>query len=113
VGWKIATVTLAVVLVVAIGLGEWQISSNRERAINGEAQLAALIVQDRVAQSRSASNLKTEIGNVLADSLGTSLGSLEGIKPSITNLQSDVSCLEQDITDIEDQAATYLVCNAP
>lgn len=112
-GWKIATLTLAVILVAAIGLGEWQISSNRQRAINGEAQLAALIVQDRVAQSQSTSKLKTEIGNVLADSLGTSLGTLQGIKPSITNLQSAVSCLEQDITDIENQTTTYLVCNAP
>jgi uncharacterized protein HemX len=113
VGWKIATVTLAVVLAVAIGLGAWQISSNRQRSINGEAQLAALIVQDRVAQSQSTSNLKTEIGNVLADSLGTSLGTLQGIEPSITNLQSAVSCLEQDITDIENQTSSYLVCNAP
>lgn len=111
--WKIATVLLTVALAASIGLGEWQLSSERHRALNSETQLFVLMRQNQVAQDQSASTLKTQIGNVLAESLGTSLGTLAGIKPSISNLQSAVSCLEQDITDIEDQSTSYLVCNAP
>ena len=109
-GWKISTIALGVLLVVAIFVGEWQISSNRHQSISGQAQLAALIVQDRLSVTRGNSALK----QLVADGVGQVLGEqLSPIDTNITNLQNDVRCLEQDITDLENASPSYLICANP
>jgi hypothetical protein len=119
--WKIATVALAVVLAAVIGLGEWQISSERHQAITREAQLLTVIVGDRVAQSRATAALTTQTENAISKVSGATVGGIENLIGSnpignsltgaISNLQREVSCLETDITDLENQSTTYFQCN--
>lgn len=106
--WKIVTVVLAVVLIATIVVGEWQISSERHRAISGEAQLAALIVASRVSATRDNAALKSLVAKGVGQVLGNELSPIDS---NISDLQREVSCLEQDITDIEDGTTSYLLCN--
>ena len=74
-----------------------------------------------MAADRATSKLTTQMEDAISKVSGATVGGIENIVGSspignsltgaISNLQREVSCLETDITDIENQSTSYLVCN--
>jgi hypothetical protein len=90
--------------------------------VSSEAQIVALVRQNQVAQSRTVSALRSQEEKALAVVSGATLGGLlkligssaignDTLTGAISNLQQSVSCLETDITDIENQSSSYLLCH--
>lgn len=121
-GWKIATVALAVALVAVVVVGELQLRRQWTRTVGSEAQIVTIVRGNQVAGARSISALQSQTEKAIATVSSATVSGLihlvgnsaignVTLTGAISNLEQTASCLETDITDIEDQTATYLVCH--